>query len=179
MTHCCSVPPQREPFGFDAVTHLLNLKKGEPTWSIDTRESTAEIFYEDSPNDIIDFWRATALSYQAELRLIERSRDYRLLIQSASYWETEAKHLENECIRIREMEDGHHQSSSGEDGPVSSRLRVREMNISSEKDKARKPATKPKAGAKLSNRVEKPRKRSRTDRRPSERKKASWKEKGS
>ena len=167
MKRHCSDPPQREPFGVDAVTHLLNLKKGEPTWSIDTRESTAEIFHEDSPNDIIDFWRATALSYQAQLRVMKGQKDHRLSIQSASYWETEAKHLKNECIRIRETEDDHQQPSSREDRPISTRLRVRERNISSKKDKARKPAIKPKTGAKVSSRVEKPRKRSSTDTRAS------------
>jgi Tfp pilus assembly protein PilP len=55
MTPLYSVPREREPFSVDAVTHLMKMKKEESTWSIDTRESTAEIFYEDSPNDMIKF----------------------------------------------------------------------------------------------------------------------------
>ena len=70
MTHRCSVPPQREPFSHK-VTRLLDLKKEEPSWSIDTRESTAEICREDSPNDIINLWRTITLAYQTELRVVK------------------------------------------------------------------------------------------------------------
>lgn len=152
----------------------MTLENGEPTWEIDTRESTVEIFLEDSPDDMINSWQATALSPQTELRMAKGTKDSRLSIQSASYWETEAKHLENESIRLNETEDDHCQSTDEKDGPVSSRLRKRKMNVPFDKDNVRKTVTKSKTGRKRNSGVQKSYERSGTDKRTSKPKKTFW-----
>jgi hypothetical protein len=190
----------REPFDVGDLALLLDGKKGEPTWSINSRQSTAEYFYEENPNANVNYWRDSAYSFASQLHFVDRLKDYRRSIQTASYWKVEAKHLEREFWKIQRLkhpqqkpeskEDGHpqHKPESREDGhpqqkpeskedePVSSRLRNRKTKVSaSRKHEARKPVRKSKIGSNATKRIEKPQKRSTTDARIRGRRKPSFK----
>ena len=151
---------RRELFDVDTFARLLERKNGEPTWSINSRESTPQYFFEEQQNAQVDYWRDIALSYGRDLRILDRREDYRTSIQSASYWEVEATHLRNEYWKIQGLGDCLPKpDSEQEDGPVSSRLRSRETEIPrSRKTKARKRARRSKTGPVVTRRVEKPQK---------------------
>lgn len=132
MNRCSSAGPQLERMRID-VEHLASLlekKVGEPTWSINSRESTPFIPYE-APLDPalakFEFWRDMAISFERDLTSMGRLEECRLSIPLTSYWEIEAKHLEKEFWRLQFL--GTDQAAAKKtmnDGPVSSRLRNRE-----------------------------------------------------
>jgi hypothetical protein len=169
----------REPFDVDDLALLLDGKKGEPTWSINSRQSTAEYFHEENPNAHVNYWRDCAYSFTSQLYLFDRRKDYRKSIEIASYWEVEAKHLKQEFWKIQRLKHPEQKPESKGDGPVSSRLRSRETKVSaSRKDEARKPARKSKIGSKATKPIEKLQKRSTTDAQVRGRRKPSFKKLG-
>ena len=87
---------QREPFDIERLTAKLEEKKQEPTWSINSRESTPEVFYEPHPDSDLDYWKSIALRYGDALRNLDKETDHRKSIRAPLYWKTEADYMRKE-----------------------------------------------------------------------------------
>jgi hypothetical protein len=145
-----------EPFDVDDLALLSSGKKGESTVSIDSRESPAESSHEENPNAAFSYWRNSAYLYASHLYLLDRRKDHRTSIQTASSREIEAPQLEKEFGTIQELKHSQHKPDSEKDRPVSSRLRSRETQVlASRKHKVVKPTRKSTTGSKASKRIEK------------------------
>jgi len=155
---------------------LLSSVKGESTASIDSRESPAESSREENPNAAFSYWRNSAYLYASHLYLLDRRKDHRTSIQTASSREIEAPQLEKEFGTIQELKHSQHKPESEKDRPVSSRLRSRETQVSASRThKVTKPTRKSKTGSQASRRIEESQKSSTTHAQAQKRKKSSFK----
>jgi hypothetical protein len=76
----------------DALIRRLYQKKDqEPTWTINSRESTPEYFYQPNGDEFLEFWKFCVLDYEDRLRKLNPRKDYRRSIQDVNYWKTEAE----------------------------------------------------------------------------------------
>ncbi|OAP62698.1 hypothetical protein AYL99_01925 [Fonsecaea erecta] len=131
-------PGKDQVLDLDSVNKLL-LKNKPRSWSINSRESTPEVFSQDFPRDALQHWKNLAIHNQARLDSLSQTEDHRRTINSVQYWETEARHLDQVYWKIiqtrhaqrsakaredaKRVTSGVSKPNGGTDGPVSSRLR--------------------------------------------------------
>lgn len=112
--------PRESAFDINTLTLLLERKRDEPTWSINSRESTPAVFFDPKSVSGLDFWRRTALLFEESIRSIDERTDYRRTIQTSSYWEIEAKHLEKEYWALQGLRGK--KRTENQSKPISSSL---------------------------------------------------------
>lgn len=86
---------QRDSLDTERLIAKLEQAK-QATWSINSRESTPEIFYEPNPDSDLNYWKSIALKYGSTLQTLDKGNDHRKSIRTTSYWKTEAEHLRRE-----------------------------------------------------------------------------------
>jgi hypothetical protein len=79
--HLASPSPSREnPFDLNTLALLLERKRDEHTWSINSRNSTPVVFFDPKSVSGLDYWRGTALMFEQSIHSFDRQTDYRRTI---------------------------------------------------------------------------------------------------
>jgi hypothetical protein len=136
----CSPSSEHNPIpDLQVLTSLID-RKAQRKWQIDSRQSTPELFHPKTQSiDALAYWKALAGQNESLVRGLDASTDHRRSIDSAEYWEMEARHLiavywsiiqqrqkgsrrpQTGCRHGRTTKAG--KSTLATDGPISSRLR--------------------------------------------------------
>jgi hypothetical protein len=152
-----STPTCPEPLDLELVNAALDAKS-DRQWSINSRESTPYI--EAPPCSQLQYWRNRAIAHAKLIELVRPHQTCRMSIDSAAYWEIEARHLMAEYWKTTRTDQPREQPGKGRtgqdlksgvrkasrlgEGPISSRLRSSRNNSSATTRRTGAPRKRPK-----------------------------------